>query len=198
MPSEHQPSFGGEGDIYDPTVADVFDDTITNALFANIVDSNVHEFALRRSSRTANAPDPVFILWLIGAGRFCLTVLRGRHVLLRDAWHLDTGAALKRIPSPFAQAWDEALLVSREVHWALKRRVSFMPAIYFPDAQPDEHIQQVAERSHVAAIWKPHGVTRRLADIVAAESQSDPPSRNQAMEEMNSLINPNARPTGPP
>ena len=198
MPFEHQPSFGEGGDIYDPTVADVFDDTITNALFANIVDSNVHEFALRRLSRTANAPDPVFILWLIGAGRFCLTVLRGRHVLLRDAWHLDTGAALKRIPSPFAEAWDEALLVSREVHWALKRRVSFMPAIYFPDVQPDEHIQQVAERSHVAAIWKPHGVTRRLADIVAAESQFDAPSRSQALEEMNSLINPNARPTGPP
>ena len=198
MPSEHQPSSGEGGGTYDPIVADVFDDTIANALFADILGSNVHDFVIRRLSRTLNAPDPVFILWLIGAGRFCLTVRPGRHVLLRDAWHLDNGAGLQRISSPLARAWDEARLVSREVHRVLKRRASFMPAVYFPDTEPNAHIREVAERSRVAAIWKPDGVARRLSDIMAADPQHHPPSRSQALEELNSLINPNARPTGPP
>ncbi len=189
MPSEHRPSSDEGGGVYDP---------IADPVFSDIAHSNVPVFTIRRLSRTLNAPDPVFILWLIGGGRYCLTVRPGRHVLLRDAWHLDNGAGLQRISSPLAQAWDEALLASREVQRVLKRRASFMPAVYFPDTEPNAHIREVAERSRVAAIWKPDGVARRLADIMAADPQHNPPSRGQALEELTSLINPNARPTGPP
>ncbi len=196
MPCDHRPSFGDGGSA---NGRDANGKEINAALvFNGVVDYNVHDFAIRRLSRTLNAPDPVFILWLIGAGRFCLTVRPGLHVLLRDAWHLDNGAGLQRIPSPLARAWDEALLASREVQRTLKRRASFMPAVYFPDTEPDEHIREVAERSRVAAIWKPDGVARRLLDIMATDPQHNPPSWSQALEELTSLINPNARPTGPP
>ena len=196
MPCDHRPSFGDEGGANgrDANGKEVNADLV----FSDIAHSNVPVFTIRLMPKAPNAPDPVFILWLIGAGRFCLAVRPGRHVLLRDSWHLDNGAGLQRISSPLAQAWDEALLVSREVHRVLKRRASFMPAVYFPDTEPNAHIREVAERSWVAAIWKPDGVARRLAGIMAADPQHHPPSRSQALEELNSLINPNARPTGPP
>ena len=196
MPCDHRPSFGDGGSA---NGRHANGKEVNAALvFTDIAHSNVPVFTIRLMPKAPNAPGPVFILWLIGAGRFCLTVRPGRHVLLRDAWHLDNGAGLQRISSPLAQAWDEALLVSREVQRTLKRQASFMPAVYFPDTEPNAHIRQVAERSRVAAIWKPDGVARRLSDIMAADPQHNPPSRSQALEELNSLINPNARPTGPP
>ncbi|MCY4416243.1 MAG: hypothetical protein OXE87_08055 [Chloroflexi bacterium] len=196
MPCDHRPSFGDGGSA---NGRDANGKEINAALvFNGVVDYNVLALAMRRSSRAPNATEPAFFIWLIGAGRFCLAVRPGRHVLLRDSWHLDNGAGLQRISSPLARAWDEALLVSREVHRVLKRRASFMPAVYFPDTEPNAHIREVAERSHVAAIWKPDRVARRLSDIMAADPQHNPPSRSQALEELTSLINPNARPTGPP
>ena len=189
MPSEHLPLPGAGGESYD---------TIAAAVLNDIADSNVPGFVIRQLPRAPDASQPVFILWLIGAGRFCLTVRAGRHVLLRDAWHLDTGASLQRITSPLAQAWDEAVLASRAIHRKLKRWASFTPAVYFPDTEPDAHIQRVAERSSVAPIWALDGFTRRLADAAAANSQLNPPSRRQASEEMSALINANAPATGPP
>ncbi len=196
MPCDHRPSFGDGGGANgrDANGKEVNADLVCNG----VVDNNVLALAMRRSPQAPNATEPAFFLWLIGACRFCLAVRPGRHVLLRDAWHLDNGAGLQRISSPLAQAWDEALLASREVQRTLKRRASFMPAVYFPDTEPDEHIREVAERSRVAAIWKLDGPSRRLSDIMAADPQHNPPSRSQALEELNSLINATARPTGPP
>ena len=189
MPSEHRPSSDEGGGVYDP---------IANAVFSDIAHSNVPVFTIRLMPTAPNAPEPVFILWLIGGGRFCLTVRPGRHVLLKDAWHLETGASLQRIPSPLAQAWDEVLLTSRAIHRKLRRRVMIAPAVAFPDTAPDARIQRVAQRSRVVVMWDLDGLTRLLVDAAASDPQRNPPTREQAEEEVAALADPNTPPTGPP
>lgn len=191
MPSENRPSSNQGGGAHDPVAA---------AVFNAVARSNVSAFAIRRMPRAPDATEPAFILWLVGAGRFCLTVRPGRLILLRDAWHLDTEDGRQRMPSPLAQAWDEALLVSRDAHRLLKRRVSFLPAVHFPDTEPDAHIRQIARRGGVAMIRELHGTIRTLAHTAATDPQLNPPTTRQALEELTALTktNANAPPTGPP
>ena len=159
-----------------------FSNAITAAVLAEIAAGGVPAIANELSPQATDPFGGLFVIWLLNIGR-CLTVRTGRYALHEDSWRLDTGAESERVPSPLAQAWDEAVLVSRTIHRKLLRRVMIAPAVAFPDTMPDARIRRVA---------------RRLADAAVSDPQRNPPTPEQAEEEVAVLADPNTPPTGPP
>ena len=90
------------------------------------------------------------------------------------------------------------MLTSRAIHRNLRRRVMIAPAVAFPDTVHDARIQRVAQRSRVVVMWDLDGLTRLLVDAAASDPQRNPPTREQAEEEVAALADPNTPPTGPP
>ena len=88
--------------------------------------------------------------------------------------------------------------MSRTIHRKLLRRVMIAPAVAFPDTMPDARIRRVAQRSRVVVVWDLDDLARRLADAAVSDPQRNPPTREQAEEEVAVLADPNTPPTGPP
>ena len=175
-----------------------FSNAITAAVLAEIAAGGVPAIANELSPQATDPFGGLFVIWLLNIGRFCLTVRTGRYALHEDSWRLDTGAESERVPSPLAQAWDEAVLVSRTIHRKLLRRVMIAPAVAFPDTMPDARIRRVAQRSRVVVVWDLDDLASRLADAAVSDPQRNPPTREQAEEEVAVLADPNTPPTGPP
>ena len=72
----------------------------------------ISAFALHYWRPGGNPAEPVFITWLPGIGRFCLTVEYGRYSLRDADWYVDTGSGQRAMSSPLDQAQFEALRVA--------------------------------------------------------------------------------------
>ncbi len=76
------------------------EDRATAAILASGGAGSVSAFALRHWRPDGNPTEPVFITWLLGIGRFCLTVKYGRYSLKGADWYLDSGSGPRATPSP--------------------------------------------------------------------------------------------------
>ena len=68
------------------------EDRATAAVLAGGAAEGVSAFALRHWRPGGNPAEPVFVTWLLGTGRFCLTVKYGRYTLRGADWRLDSGS----------------------------------------------------------------------------------------------------------
>ena len=145
-------------------------------------------FVLRHWRPEANPPEPVFVTWLLGVGRFCLTVKYGRFFLKGNEWYIDTGSGLRSTPSPLEQARVEALLTREILQERLNRPLPVAPALVLFDMDPDRRIEGLARRSRVPLLWDLEGYTGRLADAAAGAGLRQPLERRQVLEEIPVLI----------
>ena len=145
-------------------------------------------FVLRHWRPEANPPEPVFVTWLLGVGRFCLTVRYGRFFLKGNEWYIDTGSGLRSTPSPLEQARVEALLTREILQERLNRPLPVAPALALLDADPDRRIEGLARRDRVPLLWNLEGYTGQLGDAAARAGLRHPLERWPALEEASALI----------
>ena len=132
--------------------------------------------------------EPVFITWLPGAGRFCLTVKYGQYFLKGEDWHIDTRAGLRSAQSPLEQAQFEALKVSEALRRRLGRSVPVAPALVFPDMERDRGMESLASRSRVALLWDLERYTARLAGAKTDPHFRQPLAEPLALAEISALL----------
>ena len=148
----------------------------------------VSAFFLRHWCPGADPPEPVFDTWLLGAGRFCLTVKYGRYSLRGGQWCVDTGSGPRTTQSPLEEARVEALLVSETLQTRLNRPVTVAPTLVLFDTDPDRRIERLARRSHVMLLWGLERCTGSLADAAAGYRLHHPLERWQALAEISALM----------
>ena len=113
MPSSELP--------HSPIGKDRSEDRATAAILAAGGADGVSAFAVRYWSSHGSQTMPVFITWLLGIGRFCLTVKYGRYSLRGEDCHIDTGQRLRGTQSPLDQAQLEAMRVGQALPPRLNR-----------------------------------------------------------------------------
>lgn len=126
-------------------------------------------FALRYWRFYGGPEMPAFITWLLGIGRFCLTVKYGRYSVKGEDWHVNTWRGRRSTPSPQDQARVEALWVSRTLQLRLGRGVPVSPALALPDMERDRRIERLARRSGVSLLWD---LERYTAVLAGAETDA--------------------------
>ena len=182
MPSRNPPD--------SPIDKDKTEDRATAAILAAGCAAGVPSMALRYwSSHGGQETEmPVFITWLLGVGRFCLTVTYGRHALRGRDWYVDTGSGLRGTRSPLAQAQLEAQQVSQDLQLRLRRSVPVSPALALPDMGRDRRIAREARRSRVPLLWDLERYTALLAGAETDAHFRQPLERTQALEEISALM----------
>ena len=68
------------------------EDRATAILLTGGGNDGMPAFFLRHWGPGANPPEPVFVIWLLAVGRFCLTVKYGRYSLPDGRWRAGTGS----------------------------------------------------------------------------------------------------------
>ena len=119
------------------------EDRATGAMLASggtDVTDGVSAFALRHWRPGGNPAEPVFITWLPGIGRLCLTVKYGRYSLKGADWYRDTGPGLRAMPYPLDQARMGAMRISQVLQLRLKRGVALSSSLALPDMERDRRI----------------------------------------------------------
>lgn len=109
----------------------------------------VSAFVLRHWGPEANWPEPVFVIWLLNIGRFCLTVRYAPHFLQGGQWRVNTGSGPRITPSPLEQARVEALSIRDTLQEGLNRPVPIAPVLALFDTDPDQRIERLARRGHI-------------------------------------------------
>ena len=131
---------------------------------------------------------PVFITWLLGVGRFCLTVKYGRYSQRGRDWHVDTGSGLRSARSPLDEAQMEAMQVSQDLQLRLRRSVPVSAALALPDMKRDRRIAREARRSRVPLLWDLERYTALLAGAETGAHFRQPLERPQALAEISALM----------
>ena len=148
----------------------------------------VPAFFLRHWGPGADPPEPVFVIWLLNIGRFCLTVKYGRHSLQSGQWRVDTGSGPRITPSPLEQARVEALSIREILQERLNRPITVAPALALFDTDPDRSIERLARRNRITLLWDLEGCTRQLADAAIGGRLRQPLERRQALAEISALM----------
>ena len=164
------------------------DDRATDVLLSRGGLDGVSAYVLRHWRPGADPPEPVFVTWLLDAGRFCLTVRYGRISLKGKEWHVDTGSGPQVVASPLEEAQVEALWVTETLQERLNRALPVAPALALFDMEPDRRIEGLARRSRVPLIWGIEGYTGRLADAAGRAGLGQPLERRAVLEEISALI----------
>ena len=168
------------------------EDRATAAILAAGGADGVPALALRywRSGTPGGSPAaPVFITWLPGVGRFCLTVQYGRYSLRDGNWRIDTRAGPRSTQSPLDQAQLEALRVSEALRRRLGRSVPVAPALVFFDMSCDRPTERLAARSGVPLLWDLERYTARLAGASAGSPHfRQSLERSTALAEISALL----------
>ena len=164
------------------------EDRATAALLTGGGTDGVPAFFLRHWRPGADAPEPVFDIWLPGIGRSCLTVKYGRHSLKGGQWRVDTGSGPQVTPSPLEEARVEALLIRETLQDRLNRPIAVAPALALFDTDLDRGIERLARRSRIPLIWSLEGCTGQLADAAAGYRLRQPLERRQALAEISALM----------
>ena len=164
------------------------EDRATAAILAGGCAAGVPSMALRYWSSENGPSMPVFITWLLGVGRFCLTVKYGRYSLRGGDWHVDTGPGLRSARSPLDEAQIEAMQVSQDLQLRLRRSVPVSPALVLPDMKRDRRIEREARRSRIPLLWDLERYTALLAGAETGAHFRHPLGRTQALEEISALM----------
>lgn len=164
------------------------EDRTTTVLLTRGGIDGVSAFVLRHWRPGADWPEPVFVTWLLGVGRFCLTVKYGRYSLQGGQWHVDTGSGPRITPSPLEQARVEALSIRETLQERLNRPITVAPALALFDTDPDQRIERMARRSRIPLLWDLKGCTGQLADAATGYRLRQPLERWQALAEISALM----------
>ena len=167
------------------------EDRATAAILAKGGADGVPALALRHWRSGIPGVDltaPVFVTWLPGAGRFCLTVQYGHYSLRGTDWYIDTRAGLQRTQSPLEQAQLEALKVSAALRRRLGRSVPVAPALALIDMERDRGMERLASRSRIPLLWNLEGYTARLAGAAIDPHFRQPLERSPALAEISALL----------
>ena len=173
---------------HSPMDKDKAEDRATAAILAGGCAAGVPSMALRYWSSHGGQEMPVFITWLLGVGRFCLTVKYGRYSLRGEDWHVDTGQGLRGARSPLAQAELEAMQVSQDLQLRLRRSAPVSPALALPDMKRDRRIEREARRNLVPLLWDLERYTALLAGAETGARFRQPLERRQVLEEISALM----------
>ena len=171
----------------DPSSRSHSEDRATAAILAGGGADGIPALALRYWPPEDGPAMPVFITWVLGVGRFCLTVKYGRYSLKGRVWHIAAGPGLRSTPSPLEQAQVEALRVSRTLQRRLKRGAPVWPALALPDMERDRRVERLARRSGVRLLWDLERYTARLAEGTSGISHGQPPDWSLALSETSAL-----------
>ena len=164
------------------------EDRATAVLLTRGGNDAVPAFVLRHWRPGSDPPDPVFVIWLLHVGRFCLTVKYGRYSLQGGQWYIDTGSGPRITPSPLEQARVEAQSVRETLQERLNRPITVAPALALFDTDPDRRIERLARRNRVPLLWDLEGCTGQLADTAAGGRLRQPLERWQALAEISALM----------
>ena len=182
MPSRNPP--------HSPIGRENGEDPATAAILAGGCADGVPSMALRYwSSHGGQETEmPVFMTWLLGVGRFCLTVKYGRYSQRGRDWRVDTGSGLRSARSPLDEAQMEAQQVSQDLQLWVRRSVPVSPALALPDMKRDRRIEREARRSRVPLLWDLERYTALLAGAETGAHFRHPLERPQALEEISALM----------
>ena len=164
------------------------EDRATAAILTGGGADGVPAFALRHWRPDGSPAEPVFITWLLGVGRFCLTVKYGRYSLRGADWHVEAWSGLRSTPSPLDQAHHEALRVSEALQRRLNRRVPVSPALVLFDMEGDRRIERLARRRRIPLFWNLEHYTGTLAGVATGIRLGQSLERSQALEEISVLV----------
>ena len=163
-------------------------DRATAALLTGGGIDGVSAFFLRHWRPGADPPEPVFVIWSLNIGRFCLTVKYGRHSLEGGQWRVDTGSGPRATSSPLEQARAEALSIREILQERLNRPITVAPALALFDTDPDRSIERLSHRNRVPLLWDLEGCTGKLADPAIGGRLRQSLERRQALAEISALM----------
>ena len=173
---------------HSPTGRENSEDRATAAVLAGGGADGVPAFALRHWRTEGSSTTPVFVTWLLGVGRFCLTVKYGSYSLRDGDWYIATRSGLRRTQSPLDQAQLEALRVSETLRRRLGRSVPVSPALVFFDMNRDRRMEGLASRERIPLLWALEGYTARLAEANTGPHFRQPLQRDLALAEISALL----------
>ena len=110
-----------------------------------------------------------FALWVEDLARFALQVKGGYYRLVDGEWQLSTRSGWKHIEtSPLDEAWLGALDIHDDIEELAETPYNpfVIPAISFPDMEPDEAIVRLARRNAVYPLWRNRGLIQSLEEVV--------------------------------
>ena len=118
-----------------------------------------------------------FAVWIESLGRFALQVKGGRYLLIDGDWYLRKREGLDSVPScPL----DEAKLGALDLHDDIEERARtsynpyVIPVLLFPDmTEPDDDIENLAERKGVYVVWGMDNLLDDLERIVRSRRVCD-------------------------
>ena len=163
-------------------------DRATAVLLTRGGTDGVPAFFLRHWSPEAGWPEPVFVIWLLNIGRFCLTVRYAPNFLQGGQWRVNTGSGPRIKPPPLEQARVEALSIRDTLQERLNRPAPVAPALALFDTDPDRRIERLARRGRIPLLWYLEGCTGKLADAAAGGRLRRPLERWQALAEISALM----------
>ena len=108
-----------------------------------------------------------FAVWIKGLGRVALQVKGGRYALVDGEWRLKTRDSVKPIDvSPLDEAWLAALDLHDDIEELAEAGYNpfVIPALLFPDMEPDPAIEALARRKGVRLVWRTDDL---MADLIA-------------------------------
>ena len=129
-------------------------------------------------------PELDFALWLEGVGHYGLQVKGGHHSYTEGQWFLRVDGAPQAKPDPAQSAWDAAMGVRDVIARRLGRRIYIVPALVFPDMDPDEHIDTRMSTRKVSVLWGSHDLIDRLIALPANRKIFHPPTASEVREEV--------------
>ena len=157
------------------------------AVFDALAGSNASGHALYEWGAPDRPHRTDFALWMESVGRFAIEVKGGQYTLNGVQWFLRAPDGLEAKSSPLQQADDAAMDLRNEIHRQTGYKVFIIPVVVFPDMEPDQVIEQHAQRTNVKVIW---GTEHLLADLEAVARRivvDHPPRANYIVNEVSAI-----------
>ena len=117
-----------------------------------------------------------FAVWVEGLGRVALQVKGGHYLLVDGEWRLKTRDSVKPIDvSPLDEAWLAALDLHDDIEELAETGYNpfVIPALLFPDMEPDPAIEALARRKGVYLVWRTDALMDDLAGLVRSRGVAD-------------------------
>ena len=117
-----------------------------------------------------------FAVWVEWLARFALQVKGGQYRISEGEWRLKTRDGVQPIStSPLDEVWLEALDLHDDIQERARTPYNpyVIPVLVFPDMEPDEDIENLAQRKGVYVIWGTHNLLADLERIVGSRSVAE-------------------------
>ena len=141
-------------------------------IYKTLTSSSLAGFAYYEWRRTFDDLELDFAIWLRDHGRIGLQVKGGQYELRQGEFYLHTrGEVIPIASSPIDEAWLAALDLHDDIVDQLAPPYDpfVVPVLYFPNMQPDEQMEKLANRKRVNLLWQCDQPDKRLREILLAQ-----------------------------